>query len=93
MSEIFHIDRAAAKSGPEAVFALPCEIGTEIGLTRGEKLATLRRWATAVHTRLAASSEGMATNGTSATDLKLLDEITATIRALETGEPSEVEPH
>jgi len=73
--EIQNLDRNAAKLDPESYFASPQDVADEHGLTRGEKLATLERWASQVDRRLASGSEGMPTQGTEAADGELLRQI------------------
>lgn len=52
MSTIMHIDTSKATSDPEAVFGHPAELAHHIGLTRGQKIAALERWALALKERL-----------------------------------------
>jgi hypothetical protein len=59
MTEIMKIDMQKATTDPEAVFESPAEVGEQIGLTRGQKIATLERWAFSVRARVDALSEGM----------------------------------
>lgn len=73
--EIQNLDRNAAKLDPESYFESPQELADEHGLTRGEKLAALERWASLVDRRLAAGSEGMPTQGTEPIDGELLRQI------------------
>ncbi len=53
MSTIMHIDTTKATSDPEGVFGHPAELAHHIGLTRGQKIAALERWALALRERLA----------------------------------------
>ena len=76
------INRETAKRFPESTFATPHNIVTDNRLTLGEKLGTLRRWANQIEAQLAATSEGMPTNGTSARDLRLLEDISGSIDEL-----------
>ena len=77
MSTIMHLNTQAARFNPASVFARPMDIVSERGLTCGQKLAALQRWADTLHAHLAATSEGMQTPpGVSARDLATLDEIT-----------------
>lgn len=76
MSTILHLNTEAARFDPASVFARPLDIVAERGLTLGQKLATLQRWADTLQAHLAATSEGMQTPpGTSAEDIAILDEI------------------
>ncbi len=60
MTEILHLNTENARLDPEAVFNRPLNIVTEMGLTRGQKIATLDRWKEALQDRLTATGEGMA---------------------------------
>jgi hypothetical protein len=82
MSEIMRIQPEKARQDPETFFDRPADIEKELGLTRGQKLATLKRWETDVTLRLKATTEGMPANGTSADDAALLKEIRIAIDAL-----------
>jgi hypothetical protein len=89
MSEIMRIKPEKARQDPEAVFASPADIDKHVGLTRGQKLATLRRWEADVTQRLEATAEGMPSNGTAPDDAALLKEIRIVIEAITVGK----EPH
>jgi hypothetical protein len=54
----------------------------EVLLTRGEKLATLRRWREAVCREISAATEGMATRGTSDNLIHELTQIDEAINCL-----------
>ena len=71
MSTISHLNRERALSNPEAEFANPEALLAEVGLTRGEKIGALRRWADLVERRLAAGNEGMPVNDTEERDAEL----------------------
>lgn len=86
MSEIMRIEPEKARQDPEAVFDRPADIENEVGLTRGQKIATLRRWEMDVTRRLESTDEGMPANGESADDADLLKEIKMVIDAIQTGE-------
>jgi hypothetical protein len=77
MSTLSHIDTEAARFNPESTFDHPRQIVDAIGLTLGQKVATLRRWEELVTRRLAATSEGMPPNGTTDENVRLLDLIHA----------------
>jgi hypothetical protein len=85
MSEIMRINPDKAKQDPEAVFARPTDIEKHVGLTRGQKLATLRRWEADVTQRLEATTEGMPSNDTTSEDSALLKEIKIVIEAINAG--------
>jgi hypothetical protein len=59
MGVISHINTQQARFDPESQFENPEQILVEVGLTAGQKLAALQRWANGVEQRLAASGEGM----------------------------------
>jgi hypothetical protein len=69
------MNRNAAKQQPDIVFDSPLEIVNEILLTKGEKLATLKRWQLSVFSEINASTEGMATRGYAREQLTILDQI------------------
>ena len=76
MSMIVHINTEAARLDPASVFTRPMDIVAESGLTRGQKLAALKRWADMLQDQLAATSEGMQTPpGTCARAVATLEEI------------------
>ena len=89
MSEIMRITPEKARQDPEAVFKRPADIEKEVGLTRGQKLATLKRWEADVTRRLESTDEGMPSNNENSKDAALLKEIKVVIDAINTGE----EPH
>ena len=89
MSEIMRIEPDKARQDPEAVFDRPADIEKEVGLTRGQKLATLKRWEADVTRRLESTDEGMPSNGENSNDAVLLKEIRIVIDAIQAGE----EPH
>ena len=77
MTEVRALNRDAAKQQPESAFESPLGIVNEMLLTKGEKLATLKRWRLSVLGELNASNEGMATRGYAREQLQLavLEEI------------------
>lgn len=81
--QIQKLDREAAKLEPEAHFKQPESLLEEIGLTLGEKLSALERWAHQVDRRLASGNEGMPTRGTEPHDAELLRRIELTKQELE----------
>jgi hypothetical protein len=90
MSELMKIDREAAKTDPESQFSTPEELVACEGLTRGEKIATLKRWAFLVDRRLASADEGMpVSEGQEAADADLLQQIEKARSAL-AGEDEEM---
>jgi hypothetical protein len=74
-SEITHLNHDRATNNPESAFDTPQSLVEEVGLTRGEKIAALERWAFLVDRRLASGNEGMPTYGTEPRDAELLREI------------------
>jgi hypothetical protein len=75
MPEMRALDREAAKQQPQSVFKSPLEIVGEILLTKGEKLATLKRWRRSVLEELEAANEGLPTRGYTRDRLAVLEEI------------------
>lgn len=87
MTEIMRINPDKARLDPETVFARPADIEKHVGLTRGQKLATLKRWEVDVTRRLESAAEGMTSNDeTTDDDAVLLKEIRVVIGAINTGE-------
>lgn len=93
MSEIMRIVPDKARQDPEAVFARPADVEKHLGLTRGQKLATLRRWEADVTQRLGATAEGMPANDTTLDDAALLKEIKIVIEAINSGEQPQPDEH
>lgn len=60
MTEIVNLNVEKARLEPDAVFADPLDIVAEIGFTRGQKIATLKRWEQSLQDRMRATGEGMA---------------------------------
>lgn len=83
MSVISKLNTEAARFNPEAQFDEPAELARSAGLTLGQKYATLQRWRGAVMDRIAATSEGMPSNGRTGRDLGLLEKIDAARKALD----------
>lgn len=80
--EILSINTQAARFDPSSEFEAPAALVESVGLTRGQKIAALERWAIQIKDRLAATSEGMATQMASAHDTAELDEVNAAIANL-----------
>ncbi len=59
MIEISNTNVHEARFRPEVVFDGPETLELDSALTRGQKIATLDRWAADVEDRLTAASEGM----------------------------------
>lgn len=93
MSEIMRIEPEKARQDPEAVFERPVDLEKEIGLTRGQKIATLKRWEADVVRRLDSTDEGMPSNGENTSDAALLKEIKMVIDAIQTGEETRPGAH
>jgi hypothetical protein len=87
-SEITHLNHDRATNNPESAFDTPKSLVEEVGLTRGEKIAALERWAFLVDRRLASGNEGMPTYGTEPRDAELLREIELQIASLKEEKPS-----
>lgn len=93
MAKIMHIDTEQARFNPSAVFDSPAAVVDAIGLTRGQKIATLQRWEQDLREQQAATTDGMPTHGTTSHNLELLDEIVAALARLkQEGEPDKSEP-
>ncbi len=74
-SKITQLNHERATQDPESQFDSPSALAQEVGLTRGEKIAALERWAQLVDRRLASGYEGMPTYGTEPRDAELLRQI------------------
>jgi hypothetical protein len=77
MSVILQINVKAARFNPEIEFKSPHDLSTSLGLTRGQKIATLDRWRQSVLRRMSATNEGMSPEGTTDHDTLLLAAINA----------------
>ena len=76
MSEILSINIHQARTQPEFVFETPETFEIDTALTRGQKIATLGRWAADVEARLTAASEGMVgARGCQTNDAQILTRI------------------
>ena len=75
MSVILKINVDVARFNPDVEFATPHELAASVGLTRGQKIATLDRWYQSVQRRMAATNEGMPPEGTTDHDTQLLSGI------------------
>ena len=82
------LNRDAAKQQPESAFERPLDIVDEKLLTKGEKLAALKRWQQSILDQLRATSEGMPTDGESAGCMAALEEIEEATRRLTPTDPS-----
>ncbi len=83
MSVISNLNTETARFNPEAQFDDPVQLAETAGLTLGQKYATLQRWRELVMERIAATNEGMPSNGTTGRDLGLVEEIDAAEKALD----------
>ena len=77
MSVVLKINVKVARLNPEAEFETPHDLSASLGLTRGQKLATLDRWYQSVQRRMEATNEGMSPEGTTDHDTLLLAAIDA----------------
>jgi hypothetical protein len=82
MSEVSKLSRAEAKRNPGAAFSSPAEVVDEILMTRGEKIATLKRWRDEIVAQLRAADDGMQTRRTSVAQAELLQKIEAALADL-----------
>lgn len=87
MQEIGSIKPAVAKHDPGSVYASPLDLVGEVMLTRGEKIATLERWRQSVLQEMAASDDGMRTQGVSDKLARTLGEIGSALAELQTPAP------
>jgi len=87
-SEITHLNHDRVTNNPESDFDTPQSLVEEVGLTRGQKIAALERWAFLVDRRPASGNEGMPTYGTEPHDAELLPEIELQIASLKEEKPS-----
>ena len=83
MGEISKLNPEAARFNPESQFEGPDGLVKSVGLTLGQKYATLKRWRVIVGDRLAATAEGMPSNGRTRRDLSLIEQIDAAEKALD----------
>lgn len=89
MGEISNICVEQARLEPETVFRRPHDLVSEVGLTRGQKLATLARWRQHLVDKLRATGEGMAPPpGETSADATMLSEVEKA--ELELQEPEDV---
>lgn len=85
MSEVSKLPRGEAKLDPGSVFDSPAEVVAEVLMTRGEKIATLKRWRDEVISQLRAADEGMQTRPASAAQAELLRKIETALADLSSG--------
>ncbi|MBS0243704.1 MAG: hypothetical protein JSS20_16120 [Proteobacteria bacterium] len=82
MSVVATLPRELAKTDPGAVFSSPEDVVHEVLLTRGEKIATLKRWRQEVALQLRAADDGMSTRRTSAEHVDLMQRIGVALLSL-----------
>ncbi len=82
MAVISSLNTDQARFNPETQFRTPRELAAAVGLTRGQKLAGLRRWEQKIADQLRASDEGMPAPDSTA-DAELLREIGRIVDELE----------
>lgn len=84
MTTIVHINQERARFSPAEVYASPIDIVHEIGLTRGQKRATLARWRKDLCDRIRATGEGMTPPDDEAhDDARLVRQIDDAMRLIE----------
>ncbi len=89
MGEVVNLNVEKARLEPDAVFARPLDIVAEPGLTRGQKIATLKRWNQTLLDRMRATSEGMAPPpGQTAQEAATVEEIAKALEFLEDPAPT-----
>ena len=88
MTEISNINVRQATTDPEAVFGSPSELVASVGLTRGQKISALEKWAFNVRARVDALSEGMLNHpdGAYARDVESLGQIENVLEGLRSGQ-------
>lgn len=89
MSVIGTINREAAKFAPETTFDAPHEVVDEPMLTRGEKLATLKRWREQLLGQMSAADDGMPTQRSSDKTVRTIEDIDRCIERLSDLETSQ----
>ena len=89
MTEIMNINVQQAVTDPESVFETPQAMVEQVGLTRGQKISSLDRWAFSVRSRVDALSEGMLNHpaGGYTRDVELLRQIETHLDALREQNP------
>ncbi len=90
MSEIGSIRPGVAKNDPASVYRSPLDIVNEVMLTRGEKIGTLERWRQSVMQQMAATDDGMRTEGVADTLAATLGDIGKAIAILKASVVDEV---
>jgi hypothetical protein len=90
MTEIMNINTKKATSDPESIFSSPEEVTNHVGLTRGQKIATLKKWVFMVRSRLDAVNEGMTTDagGSYTRDSEMLRQLEKNIEVLRVTTPA-----
>ena len=59
MTEIMHLNTDKSRMEPDAVYINPIALVNELGLNRGQKIASLNRWNETVQDHMLATTEGM----------------------------------
>jgi hypothetical protein len=98
MVQIVNLNTEKARLEPDTVFSSPLDIVAEQGLTRGQKIAALKRWEQTLQDRLRATSEGMSPPaGQTANEAAIIERIFKALEFLERPEDdlntSSVNPH
>ncbi len=88
MGTISRLKPDAARHAPETQFKDPWQLAAEVGLTRGQKLAALRRWEQTVVHELTAAGEGMTSGDATTPQAELLAEIGKAILSLQGETPT-----
>ena len=84
MGEIMKLNTEKARLEPDCVFSRPLDIVCEAGLTRGQKIAALRRWDQALQDRIRATGEGMTpAAGRTADEAEMVEEIGQALQFLQ----------
>lgn len=85
--EILSIKTDVARFDPEREFGTPQMLVESPGLTRGQKIASLERWAQQVQDELAATSEGMSNAPPPGHGAEMLEKINTAIAELKDHKP------
>ena len=84
MVEVARINPERARLEPESEFAHPIDVVSAPTLTRGQKIAILKRWEHTLLDRLKATDEGMAPPaGVTAKEAATIEEIARALRLIQ----------
>ena len=94
MTTILNLNTKQAREAPDTVFARPLDVVSQLGLTRGQKIAALERWRETLEDQLRATDEGMVPPaGQTAREAATVEEIGTALRlVLDRREQNEAAP-